>query len=237
MSPRITRRRRIPSAKRPNENRAPVRHADLAAAWQPAGFGFAALRAYLAVFAAVAPNQAHARVEHRLIEGSIVDAYAYHRERGASSRRAAYLAAREHISELQPLAVVQKTRHDAGYAPRSTYPYWSRLAAAPVGFFLIVGVAFGVWSMAGSAEAGTPPLSTPAVHGVVRVFPEGHPLAGTFVEVGEFASEREALFVATDGKVCLPPETTAADFIEALPTVAPGDTEACADLRGRSVPQ
>ncbi len=197
--------------------------------WRPPGIWFALLRGYLAVFSAVAPHRGHARQEHRLIEGSIVDGYGYHRARGVSAQRAAWLAFREHVSELQPLAMVQKTRHDAGYAPRSRYPYWARLAAAPVGFLVVVAVALGVSSLAPAAEAEQGAT-------VAEVFPAGHPRFGEVVEMGEFDTEREALFVASGGTVCLPPGVRAADLppevrANVLPTIAPGDTEACADLR------
>ncbi len=219
-----------PAKRRPLATRRTARRIEAGTAadvWSaPSGIWFGMLRCYLGLFALLAPHRGHARQEHRLIEGSIVDAYDYHRSLGVPARRAARLAFKEHISELRPLAMVQKTGHDAAYAPRSRHPYWLRLAAAPVGFFLVVGAALGVSNLAPAAEAG---VATP--HIVGRLFPAGDPRAGQIEVLGESATSREALFFGSGGTVCLPPGTTAADFPEALPTIAPGDTEACADLR------
>jgi hypothetical protein len=193
----------------------------------PKGVAFALLRAYLRVFASFAPNPAHARQEHSLIEGSVVEAYQHHRGAGSANLRAAWLSFREHIAELQPLALAQKTRHDSRNGPRGRYPYWTRVAAAPIGMFLMFGGAFAIWGLTASAEADPSPSNT-----VARVFPVGDPRAGQVEILATFSNQREALFAASGGTVCLPPGSTTADLPKVLPTIAPGDTESCADLRG-----
>ena len=50
----------------------------------------ALLRAYLGLFAFFAPNREHARNEHRLLEGSISDAYRRYRRAGVARTPAAW---------------------------------------------------------------------------------------------------------------------------------------------------
>jgi hypothetical protein len=102
-----------------------------------------AVRLYLELFALGSLDPAHARRENRLVLGGI----AYLREGylagGATGYRAGVLALRDHLGELQPVALLQKVRADEWRTrrPRTAAASLQLLASA---FVQVLALAAGV---------------------------------------------------------------------------------------------
>lgn len=90
------------------------------------------VRWYLAAFAWLAADRAHARAEHRMLVGGLLDAYDEARSAGHRHVFAAVWAIWIHLPELQPLALIVKTRADAciwARSARSGLPGWASTKA------------------------------------------------------------------------------------------------------------
>lgn len=158
---------------------------------------FAVLRAYLSVFAFLAPNRDHARREHSLIEGSLREAFAEYRARGLARTPAAFAALWDNLAELWPLALASKTRADAACGPGNDRHYELRLASA-AGALLFASV--GVYAV---LATGAPELPR---NTVARVFAEGDPRAGEVEVIGEFDSLQESIYIGSGKTVCIDAE-------------------------------
>lgn len=172
--------------------------------------GLALLRTYVGLFAFFAPNREHARNEHALLEGGVRDAYGRYRAKGLARTPAAFAALWEHATELQPLALLLKTRADAAAGPGADGGYRRRLAAG-VGSVFFVGATALVLVGLGGSNIDVP------THTVAMALPEGDASTGGVAPVlGTFATLRESIYAATGGTVCLPEGIEGPDLTDEL---------------------
>lgn len=184
------------------------------------------LRLYLGLFAFFAPNREHARSEHRLLEGSISDAYRRYRRAGVARTPAAFAVLWGHLGELQPVALYIKTRADAASGPGRDRRYVLRLASSVAVLFLVGAAAFGLLGLQRGGQA------LPNVT-VARVFAEGDPRAnGPPPILGTFETTQQAVYAISGGTVCLPADLAPGALTDELLTTpsTAEQLEACDDF-------
>jgi hypothetical protein len=188
--------------------------------------GLALLRAYVGLFAFFAPAREHALREHSLIEGGLRESYGRYRSEGVARTPAAFATLWEHLGELQPVALLRKTRADAACTQERDPGYRLRVAGGLGAVVLAGAAAFGLLVLQGGEQA------LPNVT-VAQAFAEGDPEANGAVPIlGTFETMQEAIYAISGGTVCLPSDLEPGALTDELITT-PSTSEqlkACEDF-------